>query len=133
MLLAWSMFICTVRLAGNLTGTPEFMAVSVQQGRRASVASELESVLYIGIKLCSDAPLHWHGAPPTNYEAKLTAMTDASAFEQKVQRTAVLSGWKCHVAHAVPYRITVVTLKGSQRQSCRRRLLIATSWLTPLT
>ncbi len=40
-----------LRCAGEVTGTPDFMAIAVQGGQAATVSTELESLLYIAIKL----------------------------------------------------------------------------------
>ena len=69
---------------GKLTGTPESMAIAVQQGMPATLSTELESVVYMAIKLSSLEPLHWAHAPPDHSDSKFAAMCNAHTFEQKV-------------------------------------------------
>jgi len=61
------------------------MAIAVQQGMAATVSTELESVLYMAIKLSSLEPLHWVRAAPDDSDAKFAAMCNAHTFEEKVR------------------------------------------------
>jgi hypothetical protein len=72
-----------------LTGTPQYMALSVLQGGRATLASELESLAHVLARIATSDGLHWRH----------------EAFESIGRIDAKYAGWTLHFESKMLLRI----------------------------
>ena len=73
--------------ANQLTGTPEFIALPRLAGQPASLATELESLVYCFLYMATDFCLHWKKAAYDTTEAydfKAAPMGIANYFDKKI-------------------------------------------------
>ena len=63
-----------------------FMAISVQQGEAPDVSTELESIYYLLIALCSiSGDLYWQHSASGNSDAKVAAMFNRHTYNKEVR------------------------------------------------
>lgn len=69
-----------------LTRSQAFMAISVQQGEAPDVSTELESIYYLLIALCSiSGDLYWQHSASGNSDAKVAAMFNRHTYNKEVR------------------------------------------------